>query len=571
MNLCRCEKGHFYDKEKYIYCPHCYLPNNDLMNTDSIIEEYNPIDGEWEFLDLIGVGGFGRVYRLVNKTDGKEKYSALKVISIDERDCIDGKNIENKISEIQKEVELMYKLNSCENVVKIYNYFIYNRRQEKIWDLLILMELLTPIDKYFKKELFTESDILNLAKDICSALIFCEKFNIIHQDIKPRNIFVSPDGKYKLGDFGSAKILHGTKNMNEIQYTLHYCAPEVYYGQEACHSSDIYSLGITLYKFLNYNRFPFLPKPPNIITNNILNQAHNKRMGDAVLQSPDFSSELFSKIILKACAYNKENRYKNAFELLKDLQMIEYVNDKIIIGYVEPIEDLIDFRNTTNLSFDTSNLTINPINPRSDLDEMLFNIDIDSSFNTVDFNMQTVPDPNTVGISFSQSNTSDSTIEDCNYVGDSTYEGETENLYKRIIIKMINWIGFTCIIALIPLFIYILFWYLFDVNMSLDNKIITDLFYFGLTLSVVTIREMVTMQLWKKEKIIYLVALLIILIIFIISTVFFGAMTMNEMDLLKAEIHNNDLLVAALIISIASFATGSIIQIWEEMLNGNHF
>ena len=60
------------------------------------------------------------------------------------------------------------------------------------------MELLTPLNQVLKERALSIEEIIKLGKDIASALILCEKKNIIHRDIKPANIMVSQFGNYKL-------------------------------------------------------------------------------------------------------------------------------------------------------------------------------------------------------------------------------------------------------------------------------------------------------------------------------------------------------------------------------------
>jgi len=81
-------------------------------------------------------------------------------------------------------------------------------------------------------------------------LEICEQKRIIHRDIKDENIFVTSDGKFKLGDFGIAKELTRLSLASSIRGTPLYMAPEVYRGKPYDSRSDLYSLGIVMYKLL---------------------------------------------------------------------------------------------------------------------------------------------------------------------------------------------------------------------------------------------------------------------------------------------------------------------------------
>ena len=90
-------------------------------------------------------------------------------------------------------------------------------------------------------------EILRMGKDLCRALIECQKHNILHRDIKPANIFVSNDGDFKLGDFGVAKIAKEHQIGASVTGSYSYMAPEMYFGESGDSRVDLYSLALVLY------------------------------------------------------------------------------------------------------------------------------------------------------------------------------------------------------------------------------------------------------------------------------------------------------------------------------------
>ena len=93
------------------------------------------------------------------------------------------------------------------------------------------MELQTPLLRYEELRPLNCSDHGPSRLDICSALELCRKNGIIHRDIKPENIFVSDTGRFKLGDFGIARVADKTTGGFPRKGTFTYMAPEVYKGQ----------------------------------------------------------------------------------------------------------------------------------------------------------------------------------------------------------------------------------------------------------------------------------------------------------------------------------------------------
>ena len=118
------------------------------------------------------------------------------------------------------------------------------------WDILIQMELLTPLNQYIRDHVVTRQDVIRLGIDLCKALELCQKYNIIHRDVKPENIFISETGDFKLGDFGIARTVEKTTSGLSKKGTYTYMAPEVYKGEAYGTTVDIYSLGIVLYRLL---------------------------------------------------------------------------------------------------------------------------------------------------------------------------------------------------------------------------------------------------------------------------------------------------------------------------------
>jgi len=116
-----------------------------------------------------------------------------------------------------------------------------------------------PLDQYCDERRLDLRKRLKLFIDICAAVQYAHQNLIIHRDLKPANILVTADGTAKLLDFGIAKLLHhgnGSNTaseltrMNERLLTPEYASPEQIIGGPVTTASDVYSLGIVLYRLL---------------------------------------------------------------------------------------------------------------------------------------------------------------------------------------------------------------------------------------------------------------------------------------------------------------------------------
>ena len=288
----------------------------------------------WETVGLIGRGSFGAVYEIRRNVLGNVEKAALKVISIPQstsdidemyNDGYDDESITSTfqahLKSIVAEYALMRKMNGCSNIVNCDDVRYVQHDDGIGWDIYIKMELLTPLAKALPDKI-PEDMVTRMARDICTALILCQKHGIIHRDIKPQNIFISDNGDYKLGDFGVAKTVEKTTGGTKIG-TYKYMAPEVYNNQPYGAGADIYSLGLVLYWMLNERRLPFLPLPPEKLRAGMDENARNRRLAGEAFGPPKHGSAALKKIIMKACAYDAAMRYHSAQEMLDDLDKVQ--------------------------------------------------------------------------------------------------------------------------------------------------------------------------------------------------------------------------------------------------------
>ena len=290
---------------------------------------------EWELIEKIGEGSFGKVYKAQRTERGRSFYSAIKIISIPaskgELDSVRSEMnneqstreyFRNLVEDCIQEIYTMEHFCGNSHVVSFEDFKVVEYLDEIGWDISIRMEYLTSFMDYCTGKELTEKEVIKLGCDLAMALIYCRKLNIIHRDVKPENIFVSRFGDFKLGDFGIAREqAHTMSNMSK-KGTYSYMAPEIYKGEKYDSSIDIYSLGIVLYKLMNQNRLPFLSLDKQLITYRDKETALARRMAGEKMPAPVNASAAFSHIILKACAYEPGKRYRKPEDMLRDLEKL---------------------------------------------------------------------------------------------------------------------------------------------------------------------------------------------------------------------------------------------------------
>lgn len=292
---------------------------------------------EWKIVEKIGEGSFGKVYKARRTEQGKTFYSAIKVVTIPsnagELSSVRSENPDEQsvkeyfyslVEECIQEVNTMEYFRGNSHVVSVEDYKVMEYLDDIGWDIYIRMEYLTSFLDYCAGRALTEEDVIHLGIDLCKALEYCQCQNIIHRDIKPENIFVSRFGEFKLGDFGIARELDRTMSGLSKKGTFSYMAPEMYRGEAYDARVDIYSLGIVLYKLRNHNRLPFISLKKQLITYRDKEEALNRRMAGEKLPVPAEAGEAFAEVILKACAYDRHDRYESAEEFRMALEQILY-------------------------------------------------------------------------------------------------------------------------------------------------------------------------------------------------------------------------------------------------------
>ena len=225
---------------------------------------------DWKIVKRLGGGAYGKVYEIERNISGVQEKAAVKIVSRPKDDIeietyydegYDKASIaasyEKEIQNYVQEYTLMKKLQGQTNIVSCDDFTVVPHDNGIGGDVVIRMELLTSLQQILRQEMLSVQEIIKLGKDISTALILCERKNIVHRDIKPANIMVSEYGDYKLGDFGVSKIMDHTTYATAMR-TPEYQAPEIVHMEKYGQTADIYSLGIMLYWLLNDLKMPFV-------------------------------------------------------------------------------------------------------------------------------------------------------------------------------------------------------------------------------------------------------------------------------------------------------------------------
>jgi eukaryotic-like serine/threonine-protein kinase len=210
--------------------------------------------GPYRILEAISSGGMGTVYQAVRDDATYQKHVAIKVIKR-------GMDTDFVVHRFRTERQILANLEHP-NIARLLD----GGATEDGLPYLV-MEYIEgqPIDQYAQQNQLSIAQRLQLFRTVCSAVQYAHQNLVVHRDLKPSNILVTREGEPKLLDFGIAKILSPDRSPANEQTTPQtapmmrfltpdYASPEQVRGEPITTVSDIYSLGVLLYRLLTGQR-----------------------------------------------------------------------------------------------------------------------------------------------------------------------------------------------------------------------------------------------------------------------------------------------------------------------------
>lgn len=279
--------------------------------------------GSYRIVSEIGRGGMSHVYKAVRDDDQYHKRVAIKLLR-------PGLHTQSLLQRFRAERQMLAEL-SHPNIAQLLDGGVTDTQAP-----YLVMEYIEgrPIDLYCEERSIGIRKRLELMRTLCGAVHYVHQHLVVHGDLKGNNILVTDDGVVKLLDFGIAKLLNANQSDNVvgtmltwIALTPEYASPEQVRGEPITTASDVYSLGVLLYRLLagalplETSRDSFiteiadeqiyrLPRPPSRKAargNAFYRQAVSEVRGD------------LDAIVMKALQPEPHDRYGSAEHLAEDL------------------------------------------------------------------------------------------------------------------------------------------------------------------------------------------------------------------------------------------------------------
>ncbi len=213
------------------------------------------VGGRYEITGLIASGGMGEVFQARDRT--LDRTVALKVLRAGVASDPDF------IERFRREATAAGRL-SHPNIVQVYDW---GRGEDG--SAYMAMEY---VEGQNLREVIAANEKLRpaiasrIATQVCAALEHARRSGLVHRDVKPENILVTPDGRVKVADFGLSRTMAESRatQAGVVLGTAHYLAPEQVEGKESDHRADLYALGIVVYEMLT-GETPFTGDNPVVI------------------------------------------------------------------------------------------------------------------------------------------------------------------------------------------------------------------------------------------------------------------------------------------------------------------
>lgn len=259
---------------------------------------------EWKVNSFVGEENGCEVYKVSRK--GEKNVTENAVL----RHAFVGKNnyTDEHADYFTEEADFIESVMDLDGISNYTDVYVKDNHGKSTCDIYIFTEDLTSLETLMKTKTFSENEVVDFGIQMSEMLETLETKNIFHGNISPKNIFVTDDGKYKIGGF--------TDFEGKIDDTS-FVAPEVYKQENVDFTTDIYSVGIIMYAMCNGGKIPFESDSCDRKT------ACDERFSGKPVTAPSNGDEKLKSVIVIACQPENANRWKNAGNIKNALTSIK--------------------------------------------------------------------------------------------------------------------------------------------------------------------------------------------------------------------------------------------------------
>lgn len=294
----------------------CYALRHDASGQDFVLKHISVPDSEAKIQALLLSGAYA----------GKEEVNEYF------------KRVADAYAE---EFTLSKSLADCPYILPYLAHQVVEREEGAGYDVYAICDKATPLRDYLAENAMTKLQAVNLGIDLCTALCAIRSAGYLHQNIKPENIYIRND-RFLLGDLGLTAVQDMKYSSLPEQYIGQYTAPELHdIMAEQNETTDLYAVGMLLYRIYNGDHAPYEDEQVTA------KEADRMRLSGKELPAPMYADYELAEILLKACAFKKEDRYQTPQEMKRELEFYMQRNgtaDTLIVPPIvsDPVEEITE-------------------------------------------------------------------------------------------------------------------------------------------------------------------------------------------------------------------------------------
>jgi serine/threonine-protein kinase len=266
----------------------------DLSLQDTIL------GSRYRLIHQVGKGGMAYVYKAYDQM--LERPVAIKLLK---QDFSGDPGFRERFKQEARSAANL----SHPNIVTVHDFGIDSAGVYIVMEYIAGTDLKSKIEEVGR---FSVEQGINLIVQACAGLGYAHRAGIVHCDVKPQNILITPDQRLKITDFGIARALSTLESESELDVVWgspQYLAPEQASGGLPTPSSDVYGLGVVMYEIFT-GHLPFETKSAE----ELMKMHREEAPTDPYLYAPDLPEELVA-ILMKVLSKEPSARYRTADQL----------------------------------------------------------------------------------------------------------------------------------------------------------------------------------------------------------------------------------------------------------------
>lgn len=281
----------------------------------------------YELVSRIAIGGMGEVWKANDSVIGR-----IVAIKILKDEYMGDPGFRERFRAEARHAALV----NHEGIANVFDYGEEDGSAYLVMELVPGEALSSVLDR---EKILPATKVLHIVAQTAAALHAAHQAGLVHRDIKPGNLLITPDGAVKITDFGIARLADQVPltATGQVMGTVQYLAPEQASGKTASPATDVYSLGIVAYEALAGKR-PFRGESQVAIA-----MAQIKEAPPAL---PTSIPEAVRKLVLSCMAKKPEDRPASAADLSQAALALARGDDKAGLALIPSVDDLADSDST---------------------------------------------------------------------------------------------------------------------------------------------------------------------------------------------------------------------------------